>query len=192
MSTVPAFGPDSPVGGALLPREGRDALIRSLGMPPGLLEATVDGWLTPEIPILVRGSVRILPVAWWGARDRGDNPHAHPVEIDAVARQLQDMGMYAAGPWKAIDLSASADDSLGSYAAALRAAGATRADRFVYVQHHLGLVVVRAGDERDGTRSLAVHIVPEAWVFLPAAGGPVADIDVRWSWVDVVDLARGS
>lgn len=185
-----AFGADSIALGALLPAEGRDAIIRSFGLPPDVLDATGDGWVAPEIPILVRGGVRILPLAWWGAPDRGYNPYAEPAEITKFARRVLDSCMYAAGPWRQLDLSSDPSDSMGSYAAALRASGATQADRFVYVQDHLGVVVVRAGEEDAGTRSLAVHVVPESWVFEQAAHGPVDGIDVRWSWADVIELHR--
>lgn len=184
------FGPESLTRGALLPATGRDLMISSCALPPGILDATADGWVSPEIPILVRGQARILPLAWWGAPDRGYNPYAEPSDITRFSRRVLDSCMYAAGPWMSIDLSSDAGDSMGSYAAALRASGVTQADRFVYVQDHLGGVVVRAGDEAAGTRSLAVHVVPEGWVFEPAARGPAAGIDVRWSWADVIDLHR--
>lgn len=112
------FGPESLTRGALLPGAARDLMISSFALPPGVLDATADGWVSPEVPVLVREPARILPLAWWGAPGRG------------------------------------------------------------------------AGDEVVGTRSLAAHIVPESWVFEPAARGPVAGIDVRWSWADVVELHR--
>lgn len=185
-----AFGPESLTRGALLPATGRDLMISSFALPPGVLDATGDGWVAPEIPILVRGEVRILPLAWWGAPDRGYNPYAEPAEITKFARRVLDSCMYAAGPWVQLDLSSDPSDSMGSYAAALRASGATQADRFVYVQDHLGVVVVRAGEEEAGTRSLAVHVVPESWVFERAAHEPVDGIDVTWSWSDVIELHR--
>lgn len=183
-----AFGPDSIGRGALIPFVGRDLVLRSFGLPPGVKDATGDGWLTPEIPVLVRGELRIIPLAWWGANDRGDNPDAAPGEIARFANRVLDAGMYANGPWRQIDLSAEPADSLGSYAAALRASGASRADRFVSVPDRLGLAVVWAGDQAAGSRSLAVHVVPPSWVFERDAGGPVDGIDARWSWADVVAL----
>lgn len=184
------FGPESLTRGALLPRAARDLVVSSFALPPGVLDATADGWLSPEIPVLVREPARILPLAWWGAPGRGHDPDAEPSAIARFARRLLDACMYASGPWRSIDLSSGPSDSTGSYAAALRASGVTQADRFVDVRRHLGVVVVRAGDEVAGTRSLAVHVVPESWVFEPAARGPVAGIDVRWSWADVVELHR--
>jgi hypothetical protein len=188
-----AFGPDSIGRRALLPFAGRDVVIRSFGfgLPPGVKDATGDGWLTPEVPVLVRGELRIIPLAWWGANDRGDNPDAAPGEIFDFATRVVNAGMYANGPWRQIDLFAEPADSLGSYAAALRASGVSRADRFVSVPDRVGLAVVWAGDQTAGFRSLAVHVVPENWVFPPVAGAPVDGIDARWSWADVVAL-RGS
>lgn len=186
-----AFGPDSVEKGALLPPAAREVILRSFGFPPGVREATADGWVTPEIPVLVRGSLKILPLARWGADGRRYNPYAEAGEIDAFARRVLDAGMYANGPWQQIDLSARPADSVGSYAAALRSAGASRADGFIVVPDRLGLAVVWAGEASAGSRSLAVHVVPEGWVSARAAGAPVAGIDARWSWADVVAL-RGS
>ncbi len=190
MSDSAAFGPASLERGALVPAAGRDLMIRSFLLPPGVLDMKDDGWLTPEIPILVRGEVRIIPVAWVGSPDRAFNPDADTNAIKDFARHLLDTGMYHDGPWEQIDLSAEPVDSIGSYAAALRTSGATKADRFVYVEDHLGVVVVWAGDEGAGNRSVAVHIVPESWVFERSAGGPVEGIDVSWSWAKVIDLNR--
>ncbi|GAA1852501.1 hypothetical protein GCM10009796_13190 [Microbacterium koreense] len=173
----------------MLARDGRALLTRNLLLPPGILDANEDGWLTPDVPILVRGQLRIIPVAWFGAAERGYNASAEPRDIERFASDLLDAGMYSAGPWRAIDLTARSDDSLGSYASALRAAGATKADRFVYVQDGVGVVVVWAGDEQAGTRSLSLHVVPESWVFEPAAGEAVSNIDAVWNWSEVVDLA---
>ena len=188
MTGETAFAPDSLVSGALLPAAGRDLMVKRRLLPPGAVDATADGWLTPEIPILVRDRVRILPMAWWGASDHHHNPNAEPGDIDDFARHLLDTGMYAAGPWTRMDLGASRTDSIGSYVAALRASGATKADSFVYVLEDVGVAVVWAGDKDAGDRSLAVHVVPKSWVFERGGGKSVDGIDVSWSWADVVGL----
>lgn len=191
MAQSDPFAPESLASGAILPAEGRDAIIRSAGVPTGAAEAEKDGWLTPEIPVLVRGAVKILPLAWRGDPASGYNPYAEPQQISALASRLQGACLHRAGPWTHLDLDERRDDSIGSYAEALKAAGATRVDCWVY-SDTLGLSLVWAGDEQLGTMSLAVHLVPASWVFERGASEAVAGIDVRWSWADVTDLHRAS
>lgn len=183
------FAPEALDVGAILPAEGRDAIIRSAGLPTGALEAEQDGWLTPEIPVLVRGAVKILPVAWRGDPASGYNPYAEPQQITTFASHVQGAGTHRAGPWTLLDLDERRDDSIGSYAEALKAAGATRVDCWVY-SDALGLSLVWAGEEQLGTKSLAIHLVPASWVFERGAGEAVTGIDVSWSWADVIDLNR--
>ncbi|MFS2242738.1 hypothetical protein [Microbacterium sp. OR16] len=52
------------------------------------------------------------------------------------------------------------------------------------------MALVWAGSEAEGTRSLALHLVPADWVLDRLAGGPVDAIDVSWSWADVIELAH--
>ena len=77
---VTAFGRASITSGALLPFEGR-ALVRAEdGPPPAALDAQTDGWLSKDNPVLVRGPLRILPLAW-----AGDGSGATPDEIAKFA-----------------------------------------------------------------------------------------------------------
>ena len=174
-----AFGPASLTTGALLPYEGRALLKRPDGLPAAALDARADGWITPDVPVLVRDQVRILPLARTGAEV--------PAEaVDAFASQMQAAGLHWAGNWRMLSLTDSRRDSIGSYATALRAAGATRVDCWTYTET-VGLALVWADD--DDATSLAWHIVPVGWVSEPRVGKPVKKpIDVRWSWTEVVSL----
>jgi len=174
-----AFGPASLTTGALLPYEGRTLLKRPEGLPAGGLDARADGWVTPDVPVLVRGQVRILPLAWSGTEV--------PTEaIDAFASQMQAAGMHWAGNWRMLSLTEDRTDSIGSYVAALRASGATRVDCWTYTET-VGIALVWGDD--DGSTSLAWHIVPVSWVSEPRVGKPVKQrIDIRWSWDEVVAL----
>lgn len=179
-----AFGPASVKDGALLPFEGRSLLTDADGLPPAALDAQADGWLSPENPVLVRGQATILPLAWRGdPRGTGVDPE----EIAAFASQMQNAGMYWAGNWRVLSLADRRADSIGSYTSALREAGATAVDCWTYSET-TGLALVRAGDEEEGTLSLALHVVPVSWVSEPRARKAVHGIDVRWSWADVVAL----
>ncbi|WP_439591916.1 hypothetical protein [Microbacterium sp.] len=181
-----AFGPASATAGALLPFEGRSSLIQPGGPPAGAVEARTDGWAAPELPVLVRGEARILPLGWLGDLDSAERG-VTAEEIAAFASQVQDAGMHWAGPWRVLSLAEERADSIGSYIAALRDAGATDVDCWT-LSDAMGLALVRAGAEDEGTRSLALHIVPAGWVSEPRAGKPVRGIDVGWSWADVIAL----
>jgi hypothetical protein len=137
--------------------------------------------------VLVRGRAIILPLAWRGdpTGDGGDGVSSE--EIEAFASQMQAAGMQWAGPWRAPDLNGTRRDSIGSYLTALRDAGATRADWWTYTET-VGLALVWAGGDEQGTRSLALHVVPASWVSEPRAGKPVEGIDIRWSWAEVSAL----
>ncbi|WP_309066647.1 hypothetical protein [Microbacterium sp.] len=186
-SSTAAFGPASLVSGAILPARGRDLMLDCGGLPPGATEASGDGWLAPDVPVLVRGDVRILPLAWRGDPSSGYNPYAEPGQLKAFASRMQDAGMHRAGPWAVMDLSERRADSIGSYTEALRSSGATKANRWVFPEG-VGVALVWAGDEAAGDWSLAVHVVPASWVSERLVAGPVEGIDVTWSWADVIRL----
>lgn len=182
-----AFGPASAVAGALLPYEGRTLLMSPDGLPAGALDASADGWLSSNLPILVRGRTKVLPLAWLGdpslARGRGVTSE----EIASFASKIQAAGMQWAGNWRVLPLDDARTDSIGSYTAALCDAGVTRVDCWTYSES-VGLALVWAGIGDEGTMSLALHIIPASWVSEPRAEKRVSGIDVRWSWSDVVAL----
>lgn len=180
-----AFGPASFLGGGILPYEGRVRVMHPDAWEDAL-RADTDGWLSPSSPVLVRGGARILPLAWLG------DPHSDVrsvtgEEIAAFASEMQAAGINWAGYWDLVDLSERRADSIGSYNAALRAAGATRVDAWTYSKT-VGFALVWTGEEGKGTMSLALHVVPTSWVSESRATKPVRGIEVAWSWLDVIDL----
>lgn len=182
-----AFSPSSVTAGSLLPYEGRSLLQRPEGLPDDAFTMNEDGWLSPNNPVLVRRQVKILPLAWRGDADSNGGGVTH-AEIAGFASQMQNAGMYWAGNWRVPDLSEKRSDSIGSYLAALRDAGATRVNWWTYSES-VGIALVWAGQVEDGTMSLALHIVPVGWVSERHAGKAVRGIDVRWSWAEVSALA---
>lgn len=182
-----AFGPASFADGGLLPYEGRTLMQGADGLPPAVLDAEEDGWLSPNNPILVRGLAKILPLAWRGDPHRGYNPYAEPGQIAAFASRMQSAGLHWAGNWRVLDLADRRNDNIGSYTAALRVAGATGVDCWTYSET-VGLALVWAGVEDEGTMSLALHVVPASWVSERRVKKAVWDIDVRWSWAEVIAL----
>jgi len=179
-----AFGPQSLSAGAILPHEGR-TFTTSPGWIPTALAAERDGWLSPNNPHLVRGLARVVPLAWRGQPHDGSGVTAQ--EIATFASHMQDAGMYWAGPWRVLDLAEQRRDSIGSYTAALVAAGATHVDCWTY-SDTVGLALVWAGDVDVGTMSLAFHVVPVSWVSERLVERAVSGIDVGWSWADVIAL----
>lgn len=198
-----AFGPRSLKTGAILPYEGRTLLMGSNGPPVSAIEADADGWLSPNNPVLVRGRARILPLAWRGDPHDGYQAQTGRDDIAAFAARMQSAGTYWAGNGRALEglgddqePARPGDDSVGTFVAALRAAGATRADVWRYSEA-VGIALVWAGDESEGTASLALHLVPASWVSAPPdwvskrrarEWRPVRELDLRWSWADVIEL----
>ncbi|WP_404474684.1 hypothetical protein [Microbacterium aerolatum] len=176
-----AFGAASITSGALLPFEGRTLMRAEDGPPPAAIDAQTDGWLSKDNPVLVHGSLTILPLAW-----AGDGSGATPDEIAKFASQMQAAGMQWAGNWRVLNLDERRSDSIGSYTTALRAAGATEVDCWTYSETVGIALVLSEADAGAGT--LALHIVPSGWVSDRRAGKPVRGIDARWSWADVVAL----
>lgn len=182
-----AFGPASVHEGSILPFEGRSLMMRAEGLPEAALDATEDGLLAPDNPILVRGLAKILPLAWRGDQRSESDSGVASVEIAAFASQMQAAGLHWAGNWRVLDLEERRDDSIGSYATALRTAGATRADCWTYSET-VGVALVWAGASASGTESLALHIIPVSWVSEPRVKNAVRGIELHWSWADVIAL----
>ncbi len=212
LDPIPAFAAGTPATGAMLPEEGRTALTRAGGPPPAVFDAVGDGWAEADVPVLVRGEgrarVRIVPLAWSGEPGGGYSPEADPPSLDALWSALQSAGLYWAGNWRTLDeldelaereregSGGAGHGSIASYLAALRTAGATRANVWKYSET-TGLALVRVDGEAGQTTSLALHIVPASWV----SGVPIGvskrrsrdwvaveGIDLRWAWSEVVAL----
>jgi hypothetical protein len=178
-----AFGPASVTDGAILPYEGRAFLMRDDGPPAAALDAAHDGWLSSCSPVLVRGQMRILPLAW-----AGDGTGASQQEIAALASKIQSAGMHWAGNWRTLDdLKQYRGDSIRSYLSALAASGATRVNSWTYTAA-IGLALVWTGGAAGEVASLALHVVPSSWVSERHARKAVRGIDARWSWAEVAAL----
>lgn len=162
----------------ILPEEARRALVSAYAAPAAAVEATDDGLIEGAVPVLVRGDARIVPLAEWHSAGT-------PAGAEELWHSLSAACLYRAGNWSLLDL----DAAIGDYTAALRAVGATRVRYWIY-QGGVGVALVRAGDEStEATASLALHLVPDGWVF-HRSPGPSQDVpDLRWSWGDVDALS---
>lgn len=151
------------------------------------VDSIVEGTgVDAEIPMIERGVVSILPLGIQADSTSERSPAEERRRMADVAAAVRDALENREGPGIAIDLEESTPDSRGSYLAALRAGGATAATWWEYRGAHAA-VLVWSGDEQTRTLTLALHVVPVAWVSGRRASGAVDDIDVRWS---SVDLAR--
>lgn len=183
-----AFGPASRIAGGILPYEGRALVRRSEGLWAEALGADEDAWLSPDNPVLVRGQARILPLAWRGDPTSGRADGVTSDEIAELATQMEGSGYFWARSGRTLDeLEQHRGDSNASYAAALRAAGVTKAT-FWTISGTVGIALVWAGSEDAGTESLALHVVPASWISETFVAKAVKGIDVSWSWSDVIDL----
>lgn len=115
-------------------------------------------------------------------------------EMIALASKVQSLGVYLGRVLQPLDeLMQHRGDSVGSYASALQEAGATHGNYWAIAGVEgglMGLTLVWAGDEEEGTLSLACHLVPVSWVSERFVKKEVRGIDVRWSWADVIELDR--
>lgn len=185
-----AFGRASLIDGALLPWQGRDALQTPDGLHRKALDAKDDGWLTPYNPVLVRGEARILPLAWRGDVASGRGTAVVQAEIDEFVSHMRVTGMHWAGTWRDFDwLQEAKANSVASYAEALLESGVTQGNFWV-LRGDVALGLIWAGEGAEGTMSLALHVVPSSWVYQLRRSKPVAGIDLRWSWAEVIELYR--
>jgi hypothetical protein len=144
----------------------------------GIIEG---GRVAEDIPVLDRGDAKVLPLA---TQHTGRNAVEERRRMDALASDLADALEQREGRGIRVDLESRGADSVGSYAAALRAAGATEALWWEYEQTH-GAVLVWSGDESAGTLKLALHMVPVSWVSERRSVPAVDGIDVHWSPADI-------
>ncbi|MFS2242737.1 hypothetical protein [Microbacterium sp. OR16] len=171
--------------GALLPSDARDLIVQHHGLPPGATTAAEDGWLAENAPVLVRGEAKIIPLIWLGYPDRGWNPYADDDDMRAFVSRVRASIIDAAGPARSVDLADTLDpiDSTGSYRQALRKSRVDRAEWWALADATaIALVWMR------GFASVAVHVIPATWVDETLSTEPAADIDLWWSWKQVIEL----
>lgn len=185
-----AFGAASLLEGGLLPFEARSALRSPRGLHAEALELQHDGWLRPDVPVLVRGAARVVPLAWSGAAGVGSESAVSLEEVAAFASQMDGACSYWARHRISLSqLEEAQSDSVASYVEALREAGITRGTFWAF-SREIGLALIWAGDEVTGTVTLAFQVIPTSWVSEHRAKKPVRGVDLRWSWADVIELYR--
>ena len=170
--------------GALLPSDARDLIVQHHGLLPGATEPTEDGWLAENVPVLVRGEAKVIPLTWRGDVDRGWNPYADD-DIRTFVSRVRDSIIDAAGPATSVDLTDTSEpvDSTGSYRQALQN---SRADRAEWWRFDDGTTVALVWTR--GWPAVALHVVPASWLDESLATDPIPDLDLRWSWKQVVEL----
>lgn len=147
-----------------------------------------DQWLLPMVPVLRRGSVWIVPLAWEPTDAAADT--AAVDSVDTLASRATDLRSsvrsacwYRAGEAIGVDLAP--DSALRPYAAELVRIGARTA--FWWDFDDSAVVVVVSGRDQSLT---AIHVVPLGWVSERKPSKKVPPMDLTWSWADVVALAH--
>lgn len=178
------------------------------GVRSGLGEPATDGWRVPlagrgvmkaldtildggdvqdGIPVIARGHAQVLPLALQRHQPApGRDPREERRRMHILADSIRSACEYQEGQQIPVELEREGDDSLASYARALRDAGATSAVWWVF-RSASGVVLVWTGDETAANRTLSLHVVPAGWVSERHAEPGVEAIDVAWS---ADDLAR--
>jgi len=144
-----------------------------------------DQWLTEHVPVLSRGPVWIVPLAWMPAPPDGDISAQQ--QLRKRASELFTGTGYAfehAAGWP-VGLDATTD-----YASALVRAGGRNTLAWEYGDH--AMVHVTTADEPPApATAFAVHVLPKAYVWEDSGRRKkprLPDVDLRWSWADVVAL----
>ena len=135
--------------------------------------------------MLVRGEAKIIPLTWQGDVDRGWNPYADDDDMRTLVSRVRDSIIDAAGPATSVDFTDTSEpvDSTGSYRQALQKSRADRAEWWRVVDGTtIALVWTR------GWPAVALHVVPASLLDESLASDPLPDIDLRWSWDQVVEL----
>ncbi|MFJ2370762.1 hypothetical protein [Microbacterium sp. NPDC087665] len=134
------------------------------------------------VPAWDRGAVRILPLAFQTDSTSGRSADEEIRRMTALANELADACEYRAGRGIALPLDEADNDSIRSYAEALRAAGVTEATFWDFGNDR---AVVLVWQREGGEVALSLHIVPASWVSPRHLGATVDGIDVRWSPADL-------
>jgi len=145
---------------------------------------------TGRIPSFTRGDATIVPLAAQHGTQHGD-PREQRSRMRALAGDVDGAWEYRAGRGIPLDLARTGDDEVAAYTAALREAGATEATWWEVDPAH-GVTLVWTGDENRGDLTLALHLVPIAWVSDRRTHRATARIDVRWSPAEVVPPASAA
>ncbi|MFT4262160.1 MAG: hypothetical protein QM572_02150 [Nocardioides sp.] len=152
------------------------------------LTALEDGRVD-DLPTLVRGEVRIIPLGWLAASEGDD---ARP-RFTALWTEARDAFTARAGWGRSVQLDGEAPGPSG-YAGSLAESGAYRADWWGLgrVPEESAVVLVCALDP-EGSRSVCLQVVPIDWLrWRPASKRKrpttVPETDLRWTWADVVRL----
>lgn len=143
------------------------------------------------VPVLSRGAAHVLPLA---LRRNGDDDRSADEQrrrMDVLAGEIRDACEHRAGQGIPVGLDGS-DDSLGSYAAALRAEDASEATSWEFGSTN-AVVLVRQRDHGDGVSdALSVHVVPAGWLSPRRDAPAVGSVNVGWSWKDISDQRAGA
>lgn len=171
-------GTDAARSGWRIPASDRDVMKT--------IDAIIGGESTRhDIPVLLRGAATVVPVAVQA--DRIDSARAPGEELrrmTVLASRIRDALEHREGRAISLDLDRRGGDPAASYGTALRSAGVTSADWWMYGGRR-GVALVWTGDETEGTLTLAVHIVPVTWVLEKQKKAATERIDVRWSRSDI-------
>lgn len=166
---------------------------------PGRSGPARTGAVAGGVPILDRGEVVIIPLAWAPDLAAGAAGMAGPTErqaqlqrsINALASSV-DSSFGHRNPFSRGIALPPRDDEPNRYADALVAAGARRADWWWFGDHAV-VLVVQGRPIPAPISHLSLHIV-RASTETPLDVAPVidGDVDLSWSWSDVVAAATSS
>ncbi|WP_194421441.1 hypothetical protein [Microbacterium abyssi] len=192
------FDPESVGVGAVISHSG-DTLVTNgdeiIAAVEELTDRTfpadpTDGWLTDDVPVLARSDSWIVPLAW-----------VPELPGDAAAPRRQMLRSRVGDLWTSVRSACeyrhgsqigigleSAADGKNRYVSELVRTGVRRADWWAFGEWAV-VLVVHGEPVPAPVSQMAVHVVPIGWVSERRAAKRVPEIDLGWSWSDVVGLA---
>ena len=185
--------PSSARVGAVLATDGEPIVadIELMLEAPGRGRPARSGVVAGGIPLIDRGDVVIVPLVWNPPEPSGSDEEREAAlqRASGLWRGVRSACAYRHGNEIAVPLLPRSADSDG-YTRALVESGARSAVWWLFGQY--AVVMVVAGEPLPAPLThLSLHIV-RADTSVPGAIAPIVehDVDVSWTWDDVVAAAR--
>lgn len=194
------YGPHSLRRGAVVTYRGETWVRSGASIVEAIESGPVVGTcgaslLLPEVVVLHRGPVSIVPLSWEPVSADRDAPEGEALHQRAADlwTEIRSACEHRHGGALSIDLD---PDTTEPYAIALRRSGVRRADW--WLSGDAAVVLVVHGDQLPAPfTAMALQVTPLSWVADQAAGRgadrrrrPAVPGDLTWTWADVVDAAE--
>lgn len=189
-SPVAAFEFESIDSGAILPISGAKIANAVASWMTALTPLDAQGirWVAQDLPVISRSDAWIVPLSWEPHDPVGGDARRHDLSArtNRMWLAIRNWCSHEFGEAVAVDLSVGRDGR--GYVNELVRRGASRANW--WRSGDWALVLVVSSEPSAAAESMALHIVPVGYVSERRPSKKVPPLDLRWSWADVVALAK--